>query len=68
MSRTPVDECLKNINRELDEVIESKALPFVWDDENMRANRMSLATAYTLKMDINFQFKQYEEAKKLRKH
>lgn len=67
MSRTPVDECLKNINRELDEVIESGALPFVWDDENMRANRMSLATAYTLKMDVNFQFKQYEEAKKAAK-
>ena len=32
MARTPVNECLDRINAELDEVINSEALPFIWDE------------------------------------
>ena len=61
MARTPVDECLNKINAELDEVINSDALPFIWDEG--RRDRMSRSIALTLKMDINLQFKRYDIAK-----
>ena len=48
MARTPVDECLNKINAELDEVINSDALPFIWDEG--RRDRMSRSIALTLKM------------------
>ena len=61
MARTPVDECLNKINAELDEVINSDALPFIWDEG--RRDRMSRSIALTLKMDVNLQFKRYDIAK-----
>lgn len=61
MARTPVNECLDRINAELDEVINSEALPFIWDEG--RRDRMSRSIALTLKMDVNLQFKRYDIAK-----
>jgi len=42
-------------------VINSEDLPFVWDEG--RRSRMSRSIALALKMDVNLQFKQYEQAK-----
>lgn len=61
MARTPIAECLSKINAELDEIIQSEALPFIWDEG--RRDRMSRSVALTLKMDVNLQFKQYDIAK-----
>lgn len=61
VGRTPVAECLAKINAELDGVINSEDLPFIWDEG--RRDRMSRSVALTLKMDVNFQFKQYDIAK-----
>ena len=61
LARNTVQECLDFINRELDMVINSEDLPFVWDEG--RRSRMSRSIALALKMDVNLQFKQYEQAK-----
>lgn len=61
LSRNTVQECLDFINRELDMVINSDDLPFVWDEN--RRDRMSISVALVLKMDVNLQFKQYVIAK-----
>ena len=42
-------------------VINSEDLPFVLDEG--RRSRMSRSIALALKMDVNLQFKQYEQAK-----
>lgn len=59
--RNTVEECLNYINTELDQIINSSDLPFLWDEG--RRDRMSRSIALTLKMDINLQFKNYEIAK-----
>ena len=56
LARNTVQECLDFINRELDMVINSEDLPFVWDEG--RRSRMSRSIALALKMDVNLQFKQ----------
>ena len=61
LARNTVQECLDFINRELDMVINSEDLQFVWDEG--RRSRMSRSIALALKMDVNLQFKQYEQAK-----
>ncbi len=61
LARNTVQECLDFINRELDMVINSEDLPFVWDEG--RRSRMSRSIALALKMDVNLQFKQYDQAK-----
>lgn len=61
LARNSVQECLDFINRELDLVINSNDLPFIWDEG--RRSRMSKSIALALKMDINLQFKQYDLAK-----
>lgn len=59
--RNTVEECLEFINKELDMVINSSDLEFVWDEG--RRDRMSISSALVLKMDINLQFKKYDVAK-----
>lgn len=59
--RNTVEECLNFINTELDMVINSTDLPFLWDEG--RRDRMDIAAALVLKMDINLQFKKYDIAK-----
>lgn len=59
--RNTVEECLTFINTELDMVINSTDLPFVWDEG--RRDRMSISSALVLKMDVNLQFKKYDIAK-----
>ena len=61
MARTPVNECLDRINAELDEVINSEALPFIWDEG--RRDRMSRSIALTLKMDVNLHYRRSDIAK-----
>lgn len=61
LPRNTVQECLDFINSELDMVINSDDLPFIWDEG--RRDRMSRSIALALKMDINLQFKQYDIAK-----
>lgn len=61
LGRNSVEECLDFINRELDIVINSDDLPFIWDEG--RRDRMSISIALTLKMDVNLQFKKYDLAK-----
>ena len=61
LARNTVQESLDFINRELDMVINSEDLPFVWDEG--RRSRMSRSIALALKMDANLQFKQYDQAK-----
>ena len=61
LPRNTVQECLDFINTELDMVINSEDLPFIWDEG--RRSRMSRSIALALKMDINLQFKQYDLAK-----
>lgn len=61
--RNTVEECLIFINKELDEVIsitDNEVCPFLWDEGN-RA-RMSRSSALALKMDVNLQFKKYDQA------
>ena len=58
--RNTVEECLTFINTELDAIINSKDLPFIWDEG--RRDRMSKSIALALKMDINLQFKKYDLA------
>lgn len=59
--RNTVEECLEFINKELDMVINSTDLEFVWDEG--RRDRMSISSALVLKMDVNLQFKKYDIAK-----
>lgn len=59
--RNTVEECLEFINKELDMVINSTDLEFVWDEG--RRDRMSISSALALKMDVNLQFKKYDVAK-----
>lgn len=59
--RNTVEECLTFINKELDLVINSTDLPFVWDEG--RRDRMSISSALAFKMDVNLQFKKYDLAK-----
>jgi len=63
--RNSVEECLEFINKELDLVINSTDLPFVWDEG--RRDRMSISSALVLKMDINLQFKKYDIVKEVAK-
>lgn len=63
--RNTVEECLEFINRELDAVINSNDLEFLWDEG--RRDRMSISSALVLKMDINLQFKKYDIAKEAAK-
>lgn len=66
--RNSIEECLSFINKEFDEVLQvtnDKAFPFVWD-EGRRA-RMSKSVVLAMKMDINLQFKKYDEAQKAAK-
>lgn len=60
--RNTVEECLNFINTELQEVIDSGDLEFLWDEG--RRSRMSESVAWTLMMDLNLQFKNYELAQK----
>ncbi len=59
--RNTVEECLNFINKELDLVINSTDIPFLWDEG--RRERMSISSALVLKMDVNLQFKKYDIAK-----
>lgn len=63
--RNTVEECLEFINKELDMVINSTDLEFVWDEG--RRDRMSISSALVLKMDVNLQFKKYDIAKAVAK-
>lgn len=60
-SRNSVEECLTWINKEFDDVINSKDLEFLWDEG--RRDRMSISIALALKMELNLQFKKYDIAK-----
>lgn len=67
-SRNTVEECLNFINKEFDDVLaidDDDIYPFLWDED--RRNRMCKAYALTLKMDLNLQFRRYDEAKKAAK-
>ena len=63
--RNTVEECLDFINKELDMVINSNDLEFLWDEG--RRDRMSVSSALALKMDVNLQFKKYDVAKEAAK-
>ena len=63
--RNTVEECLDFINKELDMVINSNDLEFLWDEG--RRDRMSVSSALALKMDVNLQFKKYDIAKEAAK-
>lgn len=62
LGRNSVDECINFINTELQEVIDSHYLEFLWDEG--RRSRMSESIAWTLMMDLNLQFKRYDVAQK----
>lgn len=62
LERNSVEECIQFINKELQEVIDSHHLEFLWDEG--RRDRMSESIAWTLMMDLNLQFQRYDVAKK----
>ena len=61
MARSSKEDCLTFINQELQAVIDSHDLPFMWDEGSR--SRMSESVAWVLMMDINLQLKNYAVAK-----
>jgi len=61
MERNTRQECIDFVNNELQDVINSHDLEFLWDEG--RRDRMSESIAWALIMDFNLQIKNYDLAK-----